>query len=141
MKCNCRYYQSNDLESLQRLIFELGYKVETQELLKNIHEIESRGGAIFVAEVNGEVVGSICAIIDARLAEGVYAEIVSLIVTKQYRGKGIGKQLVNQAESWSKKYVNKIRVRANVTRSDSHNFYESLGFNETKEQKVFLKFV
>jgi len=141
MKCTCRHYQITDLESLQGLILELGYNVTPHELGKNIHEISSRGGAIFVAEVNEDIVGSICSIIDARLAEGVYAEIVSLVVTKKHRGKGIGTQLVNQAELWSKKYVNKIRVRANVTRTASHKFYESLGFKETKEQKVLLKSV
>jgi GNAT superfamily N-acetyltransferase len=141
MKCNCRHYQNSDLVTLQSLILELGYNVGTHDLEKNIHEINLRGGAIFVAEVNEEIVGSICMIIDARLAEGVYAEIVSLVVTKNYRGKGIGKQLVNQAELWARKYVNKLRVRANVTRNDAHKFYKSLGFKESKEQKVLLKLV
>ncbi len=139
MKGKCRHYCDADLGCLQNLMLELGYNVGPQELETNIRAIMSRGGVIFVVEENRQIVGSICAIIDARLAEGIYAEIVSLVVSQKYRGKGIGKLLVSHAESWSKKHVKKIRVRANVTRAAAHKFYESLGFNESKEQKVLIK--
>jgi len=139
MKYLCRKYQKGDLERLQKLLQELGYSVELQELLNNIIEISKNGGEIFVAETDSEVVGSACVIIDARLAEGVYAEIVSLIVSEKSRGYGIGKELVKEAEIWARKRVNKIRVRANEIRSSAHSFYKRLGYQETKTQKIFTK--
>jgi len=105
----------------------------------NIIEIYKKGGEIFVAEKNGEAIGSVCVLIDARLAEGVYAEIVSLIVSEKEQGKGIGKELVKKAEAWASKRVNKIRVRANEIRNSAHAFYKNQGYEEIKTQKIFIK--
>lgn len=118
---------------------ELGYGIERDELKNNIHEIQKRGGIIRVAETGNEIVGCICAIIDVRLAEGVYAEIVSLVVSENQRGQGVGKALVKSAEAWSGRHVGKLRVRANVVRKSAHAFYENLGFKEVKQQKIYTK--
>ena len=135
----CRKYQQEDLKTLQRLMLELGYCVTLTELRNNIREIDKKGGQLFVAEKDGEVVGSVCILMDARLAEGVYAEIVSLIVSEKERGKGIGKELVQEAEAWASQRVNKVRVRANEIRSSAHAFYQNQGYEEIKTQKIFIK--
>ena len=120
---------------------ELGYPINKEQLEKNIELIIKRGGQIIIADDDDKVVGSVCTIIDARLAEGLYAEIVSLVVSSEYRGKGIGKGLVKCAEEWAKLHTNKVRVRANVIRSEAHSFYESLGYESQKKQKILTKFV
>ena len=135
----CRTYHRNDLEALQRLMSELGYSVGLEALGRNIREIIGRDGEIIVAEKDGAVVGSVCVLMDVRLAEGAYAEIVSLIVSETARGKGIGKALVKEAEAWTINRVDKIRVRANIIRSAAHAFYQSQGYEEKKTQKVFVK--
>ena len=141
MGCICRRYQDADLGALQHLIRELGYNVAIPDLERNIQAIATRQGAIFVAEMDGVVVGSVCAIIDARLAEGIYAEIVSLIVSEHYRKRSVGRKLVAYAESWSNQFVDKIRVRANVVRDSAHKFYASLGYDNVKDQRVFIKYL
>jgi GNAT superfamily N-acetyltransferase len=56
----------------------------------------------------------------------------------QYRRQGIGKVLTEKVTKWAKQSkVRKIRVRCNTTRSETHKFYEKLGYTETKEQKIF----
>ena len=124
---------------MRRLMSELGYDVASSELRHNILEIYRKGGEIFIAEKDGEAAGSICVLMDARLAEGVYAEIVSLIVSDKARGCGIGKGLVKEAESWARRRVDKIRVRANEIRAGAHAFYKGQGYEEVKSQKVFVK--
>lgn len=141
MKIRFRKYEEDDLSQLQHLMEELGYSVETTELRKNIEEINKRDGRVIIAEEKQKVVGSICVIIDARLAEGVYAEIVSLVVDSTARGKGIGRGLVEKAEQWASGKACKIRVRANEIRNDAHSFYEALGYNCIKKQKIFIKLV
>jgi aminoglycoside 3-N-acetyltransferase len=81
------------------------------------------------------------AIIDARLAAGISGEIVSLVVSEQHRGSGIGRGLVEFAESWLTQRVVKIRVRANSLRSEAHEFYIRRGYQESKTQKIFEKYV
>ncbi|MGD9217079.1 MAG: GNAT family N-acetyltransferase, partial [Desulfobacteraceae bacterium] len=126
-------------KTIQGLMLELGYCVELTQLSINIHEIYKKGGQLFVAEKDGKVAGSVCVLMDARLAEGVYAEIVSLIVAQEARGKGIGKELLQEAESWAGKRVNKIRIRANEIRNSAHAFYKNQGYEEIKSQKIFIK--
>ena len=118
---------------------ELGYSVDQSELIENIKEILKRDGAVIVAEENNEIIGSVCVLIDVRLAEGIYAEIVSLVVSKKSRGKGVGKALVKEAEKWASYRVKKIRVRANEIRFSAHAFYQNQGYNHIKSQKIFIK--
>ena len=139
MPTHCRTYEPGDLEPLKQLLLELGYPVEFDDLRKNIDTINRNGGEIIVAEKDKKVVGSVCVVLDARLAEGLYAEIVSLVVSEQERGQGVGKMLVQQAEAWAGRHVQKIRVRANEIRHQAHAFYKGRGFQELKTQKIFAK--
>ena len=136
-----RDIKNDDLLSIQRLMLELGYPVEADDLKRNIEEILKRGGQLIIAEEERAIVGTVCVIIDARLAEGIYAEIVSLVVAVNARGKGIGKGLVKKAEDWAKERVHKVRVRANEVRHDAHLFYKSQGYKQVKTQRIFIKMV
>ena len=136
-----RIYQEEDLVPIQNLMSELGYPVEIAELKENIRQIREKEGEIFVHRLNGEVVGCVCVLMDVRLAEGIYAEIVSLIVSEKERGKGIGAELVKEAEEWARPRAGKIRVRANVVREAAYSFYTSQGYNHVKSQNVFIKYV
>ena len=72
------------------------------------------------------------------LAEGTYGEIASLVIAEAQRGRGIGRQLVEHAARWLReKGMIKLRVRCNVVRKGAHRFYDRLGFDESKSQKVF----
>lgn len=93
-----RAYQEKDLQALIALMRQLGYTHSKHALLTNVKAVHKAGGEIFVAELNGIVVGCISAIIDIRLAEGTQGEIVSLIVDKDHRRYGLGKGLVGTAE-------------------------------------------
>ena len=141
MNVHVRKYSLCDIEPLTSLIHELGYSHTKITLSDHIQKIRQRGGEIFVAERGGILVGCVCAIIDIRLAAGVYGELVSLIVTEKARGAGVGKNLVRHAEGWLGKRVDIIRVRANSIRSEAHGFYISRGYKEKKMQKIFVKTV
>ena len=118
---------------------ELGYEVDRNTLCRRIDSIRAHGGEVIVAEAGGEVIGCINSIIDIRLAEGKTGEIVSLVVSKEHRGLGIGKALVKSAESWLGSRCDIIRVRANTIRNEAHDFYKLLGYKEIKSQKIFTK--
>ena len=131
---------NGDIKVIRELLKELGYDVDESALFHRINAIRNQGGEVIVASINGLVVGCVNTIIDIRLAEGLTAEIVSLVVSAMHRGKGIGKGLVSHAESWFKdKRCNTIRVRANAVRKKAHKFYLGIGFKEIKTQKIFSK--
>ncbi len=129
-----------DIKALRQLLKALGYDVDESALSHRINAIRDRGGEVFVASIDGRAVGCVNTIIDIRLAEGLTGELVSLVVSAEHRGEGIGKGMVSQAESWLKaKGCNTIRVRANAVRKEAHRFYLKLGFEEIKNQKIFAK--
>jgi GNAT superfamily N-acetyltransferase len=135
-------YQKADIAEcfrLKALIHQLGYELESFDIENNINQIRERGGEVFIARINDEVIGCINAIIDVRLAAGTTGEIVTLVVLEQYRAMGVGKALVATAEAWLAERVSTIRVRTNTIRTKAHQFYLGAGYQELKTQKIFVK--
>jgi GNAT superfamily N-acetyltransferase len=67
-------------------------------------------------------------------------EIAGLVVDSAQRQKGIGKMLVVAVESWAlSRSVKSVTVRTNVTRPESHRFYERMGYALAKTQHVYRK--
>ncbi|MES2691672.1 MAG: GNAT family N-acetyltransferase [Bacteroidota bacterium] len=72
-----------------------------------------------------------------RVESDSFVEIGGLVVHEDYRIRGVGKMLVKEVIAWShSKKSTKIRVRCNTIRKEPHVFYNSIGFIETKEQKI-----
>lgn len=141
MKINIRPFDPSDFTIVHQLMHELGYPLSEEDLRFNLDLIQQQNGIILVAETDGNVAGCISAVIHAGLAEGLFGEIISLVVLNDFRGLGMGKQLVLQAENWLKPKVDKIRIRANSIRLEAHRFYKSLGYKEIKTQISFIKTV
>ena len=139
MKIIYRAYTDLDAPALVRLMAQLGYEHSETTLASNVRAVRQQGGEVFVAEMAGNVLGCVSAIIDVRLAEGVKGEIVSLVVSEEARGHGIGKGLVLEAQQWLAGKVTVLRVRVNALREQSHLFYESLGYRKDKTQVVLTK--
>jgi N-acetylglutamate synthase-like GNAT family acetyltransferase len=130
-----------DAGRIIELCIQLGYKVVRENVRERIQRIMNKGDTVaFVAEEDGFVNGWIQATIKTTIESGEFAEIMGLVVDESARGKGIGKSLVRKAEEWARKSGQKsIRVRTNVVRVQTHDFYRNLGFEETKKQVVFEK--
>lgn len=139
MNVRCRPYTEDDCDQVCLLLAELGYPQGPEILKQTASAILENMNLILVAEHQGEVVGCICAIVEARLAEGLRGEIVSLVVADGCRGLGVGRTLVARAEKWMLARTEKVCIRANVIRKEAHAFYERIGYRVVKEQKVFVK--
>lgn len=134
-----RRYADDDLLALVQLVGQLGYEHTPQGLATNVAQVRQAGGEVFVAEVEAQVRGCVCAILDVRLAAGRHGEIVSLVVDESARGRGLGRGLVDAAERWLRARVTQVRVRANTARTSAPEFYEKLGYARLKTQAVFTK--
>jgi len=61
-------------------------------------------------------------------------------VDQEYQGQGVGRRLVVAVERWAvMRGLEQIAVRSNVLRTDSHPFYERLGYTRTKTQHAYRK--
>ncbi len=84
------------------------------------------GGEIFVAELNGRVIGHIEVIIDKDRKHGEYAYISVLMVHRNYRRKGIGRKLIKAAEKYARE--NKMDIILVAAEEQSIEFYKKVGF-------------
>jgi GNAT superfamily N-acetyltransferase len=133
-----------DINEVSELLIQLGYNVSTEELINRIEKITELGkGTVFVAkDETNKIIGCVHALLDVRLAGGNFGEVVSLVVDEGFRGKGIGKKLIGEAEAWLRqKGEKRLRIRCNAIRNETHKFYEHLGFVEKKSQKIFEKII
>lgn len=90
--------------------------------------ILNRGGFIWLAEVDGLIVGSAGLM---KEKEGVY-EIVKMAVTKNYRGKGISKLLLDICLNKARQIgAKKLTLFSNHQLKTAIGLYEKYGFRHT----------
>ena len=93
--------------------------------------IDDAGGAVLVAEAEGEVIG-VCQLVVFRQLQargGRCAELESVHVHPGHRGAGVGSALVRAAVGRARALgCYRVQLTSNVARGDAHRFYERLGF-------------
>ena len=129
----------NDAASVRELTQQLGYSLSNEQIRENIKAVlRNADHDAFVATAGDEVVGWIGVKHAFQIEALPFCEIHGLVVSDRYRKHGIGKMLIDTAKQWGKERGNsKLRLRCNVKRTETHVFYQHLGFKETKEQKVY----
>ncbi len=128
-----------DAQTMARLAMELGYDCDETSMRRRLLAIRSEADhAIFVAGIEGgRVVGWIHIEIRRGLLADHYAEIGALIVGTPHRKIGVGRALMERAADWAYKLeLDRIRVRTQVHREGAIAFYERLGYERLKEQRV-----
>jgi GNAT superfamily N-acetyltransferase len=92
--------------------------------------------------VGSEVIGWIHAAENEPLETGRRCEIMGLVIDPRHRKHGVGRLLVLAVEQWAgKRGLDQVTVRSNVTRQESHPFYERLGYTRVKTQHTYRKAV
>lgn len=158
MKINFKIRKAKivDLKDILRLNSDL-FKKEYKEYDKSLDlswtysagkryfkdRIRKRNGLVEVVENNGKIIGYMCGGIAERLVyrkKAKYAELENMIIDKKFRGKGIGKRLVEDFINWCKENKSDfVVVTAFVKNEPTVNFYRKLGFkdyNLTLEMKL-----
>ena len=123
-----------DSPAIARLMSQLGYSMTSDEMKERLKVILSDSDYMtFVAEIETEIVGMI-GIGIGRYYErnGAYGRALALVVDEKWRGQGIGKFLVLEAESWFRERgVASVIVNSGKQRHEAHRFYRRLGYEET----------
>jgi GNAT superfamily N-acetyltransferase len=122
-----------DLSELIPLLQQLGYPVDADTLIKRFDDFSARGEKGLVADDGGRIIGLLTLHITPVLHRaGSVGRVTTLVVEAASHGKGIGRALMQEAESrlWKEGCV-LIEVTSNKTRTDAHVFYEKLGYERT----------
>ena len=136
-----RKYESGDISAIRDILEnDLGYNCELDSLKNRVDEMIKRGNyQIFVACDGSKVVGYTgCVNYLAFELENEGMKIIALAVSKEYRRKGIGTQLLKTAEQWAKENnIEVVLLNSGLPREDAHAFYESQGY--FKKSYGFIK--
>lgn len=132
----------SDAAEIARLATELGYPSSVEEISSRLARL-LLSPAHFVAVAEADAMSLAGWVVTERrllLESTERAEIVGLVVSANARRTGIGRTLVDAAESWaSAQRLSVISVRSNIARVASHPFYESLGYGRSKTQHAYTK--
>ncbi len=136
-----------DLNNILKLNFDL-FKKEYNEFDKSLNlewtykngkkyfksRIIKKDGFVEVAEVGGKIVGYLCGGIYKRKyyrKKAKCAELENMLIMAKFRGKGIGRKLVENFVNWCKKSkVEYIKVTAFAENKQAMDFYRKLGFRD-----------
>ncbi len=86
---------------------------------------------LFVAEYQGEVVGTVVLLIVPNLSHSAtpWALVENLIVGQKHRGMGLGKMLLEHVIARAKeKGCHRIELCSDRRREEAHRLYRSVGF-------------
>jgi GNAT superfamily N-acetyltransferase len=68
------------------------------------------------------------------------AEVVAIIVKPSHRRRGVGRQLVNAAETWAQQSGRaRLLMRTDVIRTEAHAFFVALGYEENATTVDFVR--
>lgn len=138
---NIRPAAESDAVSIADLCNQLGYPSTPEDVTRRLRQMQGfEHNALFVAEVDGRVAGWIHVIAFSLPEMDLHTEIGGLVVDEACRSRGVGHLLVVRAEEWAREQgCAEIRVRCNVIRTRTHNFYERNGYENIKSQHTFRK--
>jgi ribosomal protein S18 acetylase RimI-like enzyme len=131
-----------DAPSIAELSGVLGYPAEADAVAGRLERLLPRAEeAVLVAVTeDGAAVGWVHAAEQELLESGRRCEILGLVVHAAHRGRGAGRKLVAEVEAWAAgRGLELVTVRSNVARTESHPFYERLGYVRTKTQHAYRK--
>jgi GNAT superfamily N-acetyltransferase len=140
MKYRIRSAVADDSAQLVILLGELGYPSTADFILEKLTQLSSTPGTkILVADRAGTVIGLLCfSIVPLLHVSGGLGRISALVVGSQFKGRGIGKRLVAEAEelAWESGCT-RIEITSGEHRADAHVFYEAIGYKQ--DSRRFIK--
>lgn len=131
----------DDTEAICKISSEdLGYDCETSLVEKKITNLDPGREVVYAAVIGGTVVGYIHAEIYSVLYFEDMVNYLGLAVDGRYRRRGVGTALVRAAEEWAVgKGIKHIRLNSGSSRTEAHEFYRRLGYEDNKTQLRFEK--
>ena len=136
-----RRAQIGDAGEMTRLAEQLGYPVTVAQMTERLAALLPNGRHCIAVAASGEhLLGRVHVEHRSSLELGDRAELMALVVDASARRHGLGRKLVEHAETWAvSRGLAALTVRSNAARELSHPIYEALGYARDKTQHVYSK--
>ena len=136
-----RSASSIDADDVAKLLSELGYPCDTDDAAHRIRAIlDNDRQALVVARVEGIVSGLIALDFMYYLPLGTTTcRITALVVTSDAQGRGLGRQLLREAERRARSgSAARIELTSGSQRTEAHAFYRACGYKDSSVRFVKL---
>jgi ribosomal protein S18 acetylase RimI-like enzyme len=122
---------TEDAERLATLLTDEGYPAGASDLAARIARFSTEDSRVLAAEASGEVIGFVAFHVLPRFeTDERFARIVALVVDPGVRARGIGRQLMVEAERIAaEEGAAFLEVTAGHHRPDARKLFESLGYD------------
>lgn len=136
-----RTARASDAGEIAHLTTQLGYDLTEGDAADRLSRILVRDDHRFlVADVDGRAVGWVHVVFAEYVDAEAFVMIGGLVVDRNHRRLGIGRALMNRAETWARERgCSMVRLTSSATRHAAHRFYEDLGYAHIKTQYSFIK--
>lgn len=124
----------SDAEELAKLMGELGYPATADKMAARLQRVRGREDyATFVADEDGAIAGMIGLYVSPTLyRDDLDGAIAALVVSSDFRGKGIAGLLIDHGERWLyDRGVRLVSVKPSTRREDAHRLYKRCGYEHT----------
>jgi GNAT superfamily N-acetyltransferase len=106
---------------------------EVPDLFDLERHYREKGGAFWVARLDGRIVGSVGV---ERLPDG-RAELHRLYLDAALRGRGVGRALVEAVLGWCRAAgIGQLTLWSDTRFDRAHRLYEGMGFTQTGEREI-----
>ena len=131
----------DDCPKMTVLTRELGYPSNSEKVGEILQLVMGNANhEIFIAESDDNLAGYVHLVQSGSSDSDYILDIAALMVDKNFRSKGIGDALVQQAgKSASSKNVKHLRIRTNLITPLAYGFFEHRGFVNLESQELFVK--
>ena len=133
MTIHVRPATPDDAAAVAALSAELGHPISAPDLPSRLALVLGDGGAVVLALDGTRPVGLMClARLNVIHASGAVAYITALVTTSEWRGRGVGRALVDTAIRWAREQgCVRLSVTSAEHRADAHAFYPRCGLAYT----------
>lgn len=140
-RARIRPAQIGDASDVAVLLEELGYPCTREDAVERISRVlHDPRLCLVVAEVDGVTCGLMSLTLHYSVARGAdLARITALVVSANCSRRGIGRQLLREAEAIARlAQVARIEVTSNQRRETAHAFYLGCGYSEGSRHFIKL---
>jgi N-acetylglutamate synthase-like GNAT family acetyltransferase len=137
-----RTASQSDIPALTELCNQLGYQCAESEVKVRLADLINCNDHILLVAVSesGKVVGWAHRAVRRLLINPAHVELGGLVVEKSQRGQGTGEKLMSAIESWViGQGIETVFLRSNAIRTDAHQLYNKLGYEQVKTSLTFTK--
>jgi len=128
-----RAARDGDASDIASLITLLGYPCLPDEARTRMRAVAAEHDqALLVAERDGHLCGLLALDLMYYLPLGARTcRITALVVATEHQGEGIGRELLQAAESWARQAgAARIEVTSAAHRENAHAFYRARGYSD-----------